>query len=243
MRYVGVDLAWGPRNRTGLAVLDDAGSLLDLGEARSDEEVLAWLAPHTDQACVVAFDAPLVVTNPTGRRRCETELAAVFGRYHAGPHPTNTARPDLAGGARALRIAEALGLDVDPRSSSPRRALEVYPHPATIVLFGLPRILRYKHKPGRDLTLLRSEAMRLVDLVEGLEHADPALRLGSNDRWQQVRRTVAAATRKADLKAVEDLVDAVVCAYVGLFAALRPELTTVYGSLEEGYIVTPSPPA
>ncbi len=34
-----------------------------------------------------------------------------------------------------------------------------------------------------------------------------------------------------------------VCAYVALFADRRPELTTTYGDLATGYIVTPSLPA
>ena len=34
--------------------------------------------------------------------------------------------------------------------------------------------------------------------------------------------------------------DAVLCAYVGLFSVRRPEATTTYGSLAEGYIVTPA---
>ena len=41
---------------------------------------------------------------------------------------------------------------------------------------------------------------------------------------------------------VEDQVDAVVCAYVALFADARPEDTTTYGDLETGYIVTPTLP-
>ncbi|MGH3370873.1 MAG: DUF429 domain-containing protein, partial [Nocardioidaceae bacterium] len=41
---------------------------------------------------------------------------------------------------------------------------------------------------------------------------------------------------------VEDQVDAVVCAYVALHAERRPELTTIYGHLATGYIVTPALP-
>jgi hypothetical protein len=39
---------------------------------------------------------------------------------------------------------------------------------------------------------------------------------------------------------VEDQVDAVVCAYVALFAERWPERTATYGDFETGYIVTPS---
>ena len=242
MRFIGVDLAWGARNRTGLAAVDDDGTLLDLVELRSDDDILAWLRPHTAGPCLVAIDAPLIVTNPTGRRRCEAELGAVFARHQAGPHPTNLARPELASGTRALRIADALGLDVDPRSPAERRAIEVYPHPATIALFGLNTTVKYKHKPGRDLDLLRTESLRLVGLVESLERADPPLCVRDHPPWDAVRQAVSGATRKVDLKAVEDMVDAVVCAYVAMYSVRKPELTTTYGDVTEGYIVTPSLP-
>jgi predicted RNase H-like nuclease len=242
MRFVGVDLAWGARNRTGLAVADEAGTLLDLAELRSDDDILRWLRPHTDGPCLVAMDAPLIVTNPSGRRRCEAELGAVFARHHAGAHPTNTARPEMASGTRALRLADALGLDVDPASPAGRRAIEVYPHPATVALFALDTTLKYKHKPGRDLDLLRTESLRLLGLVESLEQAEPPLRVLDHPTWAAIRQAVSGATRKVDLRAVEDMVDAVVCAYVAMYSARKPELTTTYGDVTEGYIVTPSLP-
>lgn len=240
MMFLGVDLAWGPRNRTGLAVLDDGGSLVDLTEARTDDDILSWLGPYTGGPCLVALDAPIVVNNRTGRRRCEAELGHVYARYRAGAHPTNTSRPELAHGTRALRLARALGLDIDPRSPAERRAIEVYPHPATIALFGLSRAIRYKHKRGRDLDLLRSESLRLMHLIERLERADPPLLVDDHPGWQAVRRTVTASTRKVDLKTVEDVIDAVLCAYIGLYAVRRTELTTVFGDVREGYIVTPT---
>ncbi len=242
MRFVGVDLAWGQRSRTGLAVLDEEGTLLDLAERRTDDDVLAWLRRWTEGPCLVAIDAPLIVTNPTGRRRCEAELGAVFARHQAGAHPSNTSRPHMTDGTRALRLAGALGLDVDPASPAERRAIEVYPHPATVALFGLTTTVKYKHKPGRDLDLLRAESLRLVRLVETLEHADPPLRVRDHPTWATIAGAVSGATRKVDLKAVEDMVDAVICAYVGWYSVRKPERTTTYGNLAEGYIVTPSLP-
>lgn len=243
MHFVGVDLAWGPRNRTGLAVLDDGGRLLDLIETRTDDDILRWLEPHSQGPCIVAFDAPIIVRNATGRRRCEAELGQVFSRYDAGAHPSNTTRPELAHGTRALRLALALELDVNPHSSAERRALEVYPHPATVVLFGLQRTIKYKHKHGRDLDFLRSEALRLVQLVEGLAAADPPLHVEHHPGWRTIHAAVENATRKADLKLVEDVIDAVLCAYIGLYSLRRPGDTTVFGDVEEGYIVTPTLPS
>lgn len=216
------------------------GSLLSATAVHTDQDILTWLQPRVSGPCLVAFDAPLIVTNPTGRRPCEAQLTAVFGKYDAGTHPSNTSRPELAYGSRALHLSERMGLDPDPCSTRARRAIEVYPHPATIALFHLDRILRYKHKPGRSLDLLRAELLRLMSHIEALATADPPLHVHTSAAWWSIRHAVQTATRKSALKEVEDVVDAVLCAYIACFAACRPADTTVYGDAETGYIVTPS---
>ena len=250
MHFVGVDLAWGERKPTGLAVLDEGGHLVHVSAVRTDDEVVGALAPFTADACVVAIDAPLVVENATGNRPAEAELNRDFARFDAGAHPSNTGKPEFRDQPRGARVAARLGLDIDPRSRRPRRAIEVYPHPATVALFRLGRTLKYKDKPGRDLELLRSELLTLLDRLETLADASPPLHVdgrrtgGSGlSAWRALRRAVETAGRKSDLRVVEDQVDAVVCAYVAIFAVNRPELTTTYGDLRSGYVVTPTLPA
>ena len=48
MHFVGVDLAWGERRPTGLAVLDGEGRLLHMSAVRTDEEVAAALAAYVE---------------------------------------------------------------------------------------------------------------------------------------------------------------------------------------------------
>jgi predicted RNase H-like nuclease len=242
MYFVGVDLAWGGRNPTGVAAVDDNGRLVHLGAARDDAGVLAALSPYVRGDCLVAFDAPLVVTNATGQRPAEAALNRDFRRFEAGAHPANTAKPEFAEMPRAARLAGALGLDMDPRSGAARRAIEVYPHPATVVLFRLARTLKYKAKPGRDLAQLRSELLLLMDGIEKLAQATVPLRVGGHDGWAELRRQVITAQRKSELRRAEDPVDAVVCAYVALYFERRPDGVTIYGDCATGYIVTPSLP-
>ncbi|GAA2120529.1 DUF429 domain-containing protein [Nocardioides bigeumensis] len=246
MKYVGVDLAWGTRRPTGLAVLDpgDAGArLVHLSTARTDEEILGALAAYVEDDCLVAVDAPLVVDNPSGNRPCEAALNKDFARFQAGAHPSNTGKPEFADGPRGGRLCKDLGLDLNPRSGRPRRAIEVYPHPATIALFNLPRTLKYKHKTGRTFAELKGALLELMTLVEGLGAAAPRLDL-DHPTWSALRADVEASERKSQLRVAEDQVDAVLCAYIGLYADRRPEQTTIYGDAESGYadghIVTPS---
>ena len=246
MHFVGVDLAWGERRPTGLAVLDEAGHLLHVSAAGDDDEIADALAPYVEGDCVVAIDAPLIVVNETGNRPAEAALNKDFAKYDAGAHPSNTGKPEFADRPRGARLAARLGLDMNPRSGRSRRAIEVYPHPATVALFRLGRTLKYKHKPGRDLEQLRRELLVFMGHLEGLAAANPPLLVGG-DRdgaraWQALASAVENATRKSELRVVEDQVDAVLCAYIGLFATRRPEATTTYGDFETGYIVTPTLP-
>jgi predicted RNase H-like nuclease len=243
MYFAGVDLAWGVRNPTGVAVVDAEGCLVTAGAVRDDAEILAALGPFVRGDCVVGFDAPLVVTNRTGQRPAETALNRDFRRFEAGAHPCNTGKPEFANGPRAGRLTAALGLDLDPRSSAARRAIEVYPHAATVALFRLERTLKYKAKPGRTVERLQSELLLLMDGVERLAHTSIPLRVARHGGWIGLRRAVTAAQRKSELRRAEDPVDAVVCAYVAMYAQRNPADVTVYGDLDTGYIVTPSLPA
>ncbi|MDT5071905.1 MAG: hypothetical protein QOH82_1225, partial [Mycobacterium sp.] len=114
MHFVGLDLAWGERKPTGVAVVDDAGKLLYLGVAQDDTSIRAAIAPYVNGDCLVAFDAPLVVNNPTGQRPSEAALNRDFAKFEAGAHPTNTGKPEFAGTPRAARLAAALDLDIAP---------------------------------------------------------------------------------------------------------------------------------
>ncbi len=234
VHFVGVDLAWGERSPTGLAVLDADARLLHVSAVRTDDEVAESLAPYVEGPCLVGIDAPIVVVNATGSRPAEQALGRDFRRFEAGAHPANTGKPEFAGGTRAARVSKRLGLDVNPRSRRARRAIEVYPHAASVALFGLEKTLKYKAKPGRDLDLLRHELLVLVGHVETV--------VGVEETWAALREQVATATRKSQLRVVEDQVDAVVCAYVAWFAEHHPGRTTTYGDLETGTIVTPALP-
>ena len=71
-----------------------------------------------------------------------------------------------------------------------------------------------------------------MTLVAGVVSTDQA--------WTGLRDQVENATRKSELRVVEDQVDAVLCAYLAHFAEHRPDLVTRYGDADSGYIVTPT---
>jgi predicted RNase H-like nuclease len=239
--YVGVDLAWSS-GVTGLAAVDAGGGLIAVTRRRTDAEILDWRRPRTAGACLVGIDAPIVVRNATGSRDCEKLTGRYFGRYGASCHPANTSHPAFRGGTRALRLTRELGLGTDPAGSAGRRAIEVYPHPAIVMLFGLPMIVRYKNKPGRGLEFLRAETQRLLGLIEGLADDPVPLRVQACPAWREIRHGVGEATTKAALARLQDSIDAVVCAYIVSLAHRCPDRVRILGTTSDGSILTPVTP-
>ena len=140
--FVGVDLAWGDRRPTGVAVLDPAGP-----SSRWPPRPRTTRSPPVGRTwgdCLVAIDAPLVVVNPTGNRPCEAALNPTSPGSTPGPiRPTPASRssPRLArrpaGRAPRARHRPGVALGRAGRSRStrtPRRSR-----------FPLGRTLKYKH--------------------------------------------------------------------------------------------------
>lgn len=239
MYFVGLDLAWGERNQTGVAVVDADGKLHYVGSATDDESITAAISPFVEGECIVAIDAPLIVPNATGHRPAEKALNRDFQRFDAGARPAFNEKPEFKH-PRGARIAKLLDLDLNAGSGSPRRAIEVYPHAAAVVLFGLEKTLKYKRGAFEDR---QRELLKLMTHIEDLDRATPRLRANRSVTWVELRRRIEAATRPVQLDRDEDLVDAVLCAYVALFWDTRPEDVTIYGEFASGAIVTPSLPA
>ncbi|HSM82405.1 MAG TPA: DUF429 domain-containing protein, partial [Nodosilinea sp.] len=205
-RFLGVDLGWqsGP---TGLCCLQgtaDQLQLVALDRLQTVDEILAWIAQWADGAAsaVVAVDAPTLIPNETGMRLPDRLTHKHFGRYDAGCYPANRGRP-FAAKLIAFGLAlEALGFQHAPHSPAQpqgRFQLEVFPHPATVHLFGLSKILKYKKgtlaQRRPELEKLRQYQLSVLPTLE------PALDLKDTD-LPDIPLTGAA------LKAVEDQLDA-----------------------------------
>jgi hypothetical protein len=139
----------------------------------------------------VFINAPLVVTNATGQRLCETHVGQRYWRWRVSANSTNTASRRL-GGVALLRALEECGfryddgLDGPPRSG--RRASECYPY-TTIVgyeEFGYNQRPLYKRKPksmrtAEFKTVRAAACAELITRVGVLADADPALDLRSHE--------------------------------------------------------------
>ena len=234
--FIGVDLGWYGKP-SGLASLSLHGARLrlrNLARLESVDEILAWVQCETGSGnAVAAVDAPLIIRNETGIRPAERELNSDFRRFHAGCHAANLGRP-FAGKVTAFsRRLETLGFvhgaSITPRQEG-RFQIEVHPHAATVSLFDLDRIVKYKRgtqaQKARGLRRLRHLA------ITRLPKLDPALPV-----------SLPPVPAAGNTKPVEDQIDAVLCAYIGahwwFWATLRNRL---YGDDQTGYIVVPQLP-
>lgn len=210
--FVGLDLAWADRSRTGLAVVGGPGALLDSVSLRSDGEITTWLDRADWAPVVIAIDAPLVVTNLTGARACEVAVSRSYGRFGASCHPANRSRPWF-NPPRGQVLAQARGWNLEPNhigTAGDPSAIEVYPHPAMVELFGLARIIPYKAKAGRTVAFRRDQFCALIEHMERIPHLD----LPSSTRWAQLKAEFHAAGRQVDLDRIEDEIDAILCAHL-----------------------------
>jgi predicted RNase H-like nuclease len=231
--FIGVDLGWYGKP-SGLASIRFDGADLRLhhiARVESVDEIVGWILTEAGNgSAVAAVDAPLVIANQTGIRSAERDLNRDFRRFHAGCHAANLGRPFAPKVIAFSRRLEAAGFRhgalLQPRQEG-RFQIEVHPHAASVSLFGLDRIVKYKRGPraarARELRRLR----RLI--AARLPVLDPAV---------PVRLPSVPVT--GSTKPAEDKIDAVLCAYIGAhWWFWGPARNTLYGSETDGYIVVP----
>jgi histidinol-phosphate phosphatase family protein len=247
VRFVGIDLAWSPRNRSGGVVLSETGQVLAATASLGDDEaILDFITQGVPNGAsgLIAIDAPLAVPNETGGRPCDRQVAAIYRRFEAAPYLANRRNLSRYGGLRAEAIRQRLqflGFGQHPyiRPQKPtRQVVEVFPHPATVSLFGLERTLKYKARSGRSYSLRWRELTRLRDSLASLANATPPLTLSPDLATMRIE-----GLRGSRFKETEDLLDAMVCAYsVGYAWHHGPRGYAVYGSADEGHILVPMTP-
>jgi predicted RNase H-like nuclease len=244
-RFIGLDLAWSPRNNSAAVALEadgPASRFVAYAERLGDNaEVLQFVSEAAGSGvALVAIDAPLIVPNEEGARPVDRQITSAFGRYGGGCYPAFRNRPGTC--TRGEDIVAALanyGFVQDPyvqKRSAVRAVFEVYPHPAMLALFHLDKTLKYKARPGRSLDLRRSELTRLRDHLGSLQQHEPAMSLPTAVLQRDIDVLGGAA-----FKHYEDLLDATVCAYIAHYAWYwGPSGYHVYGDTARGYILVPT---
>jgi len=220
--FIGVDAAWGEVNETGVVALEPSGHVRDAGWATGIASTVEWICDRAEPDTLVFIDAPLVVTNPTGQRLCETHVGQRYWRWSVSANSTNTASQRL-GGVALLTALETNGFGYDDGIDGPpacgRSVSECYPY-TTIVgveLLGYDVRPLYKRKP-KAMRMAEFRAVRaaacdeLIRRVATLAHADPPLDLRSHEATRKLLEEPSPRDNRA-YKHREDLLDAALCAW------------------------------
>jgi predicted RNase H-like nuclease len=232
---LGIDAAWTKHNDSGFALvekLDGAWLLKAAGSniqdfaracgvdaAKGAGADLALICAESAMGGrlpdIVAVDMPLSRKEIERRRKSDEAISRRFGAAKCATHSPSKHRPGDVG--VKLRVAcEARGyvLVTSPPVSAARSLAEVYPHPALLRLMGAKERVQYKvgktktYWPGATreerLALVRNELKRIVerldDVIAGVRSA---VDLESPESFSA-------------LKPVEDKIDAIVSAWVGI---------------------------
>ncbi|MCU0861115.1 MAG: DUF429 domain-containing protein [Methanomassiliicoccales archaeon] len=229
MMILGLDLAWAtepaPRS-SGACLLDGEGRLLQLDLLTGDEEVRA-LIPEEGWAWV-GIDAPLLVPNLKGMRRCERRLLAMGLRCLPSNQEFMLSHFGGMRGEALARSLEGMGFAAaSPSRCGERTYFEVYPYGTLRLIMG--RVPRYKR--GK----LEERRRAIHDVIGAMEAWDAPLGL-----CERLRRETDAA-RRSELKGLTDLVDAALsaaCVYSHHIS--RGRRTQLVGDEGQGYVLLPA---
>lgn len=242
-RLIGVDLAWiSEKNGSGIAIGTLSRKSLLVEEIHCGVKGMAGImstiaAAH--RVSGIAVDAPLIINNLSGNRRCESNVSSTYGSRHAGCHSSNqTNFPDAASVQLSLWL-ESRGHAHLGAPGDGAWQIECYPHPAIIEIFGLERRLSYKKSPVQTKKTGQATLARLMLGLQG--HA--VLSLTIPDRLRRHFDAVhIMSLRGQALKDNEDALDSVLCLYIAGLYALGQQMQ-VFGDAEDGYIVVPNGPS
>ncbi|RLI99364.1 MAG: hypothetical protein DRP03_03710 [Candidatus Aenigmatarchaeota archaeon] len=245
MFFVGIDLAWSERNKTGIAILKGNKSKAHFYCSKnvlSNKEIVDFIKEKIgNRNAFIAIDAPLIVPNEHGNRNAEKLIGRLFKKYKLVAYPVNRKiMSQYSGGVRGEELSklfEKAGFKHDPyikRFESERKFFEVFTHASMIVIFKLSGILPYKSKPKRGYEL-RWKAFKQYQLyLKSLSTKHPYLFLPKGITEKDVKKLKAGM-----LKEYENMLDAILCAYTAYYCWQNPDRCAVLGNMKEGYILTP----
>ncbi|MEH2223811.1 DUF429 domain-containing protein [Nostoc sp.] len=241
MKFIGIDLGWRsqPSGLCCLEWIDGQLELLDLDRKDAIADILIWIdqSVQADEPAIIAVDAPTLIPNATGSRLPDKLSHKYFGKYHAGCYPANQNLPFAERTVNFGLELESRGFahapTIEPQKLS-RYQIEVFPHPAIVNLFNLERILKYKkgRLNERRLELIKLQNY-LLDILPSFSPPLRSLRL-CGSFIPEIPTTGAA------LKATEDKLDSLICAYVAAYWWYWGEQRNlVLGDRTTGYIIIP----
>lgn len=194
--------------RGGSSILRHRGSTPDAADLVAAAKLKAGSEPD-----IVAVDMPLSMSPIIRRRHSDNLVSSAYGAKHASTHTPSETRPGMI--SDNLRAGfETIGYPLATTQLRGRDLIEVYPHPALIELAAAERRLPYKIAKIRKYWPDDAMDVRRRKILEIWGHITALL----DAKIQGVAATLrlpAVDARGYQMKAFEDALDAVVCAWIG----------------------------
>jgi len=239
MKIIGIDLAWqSENNTTALAIGILSGREFHISKIHNSLDSLNAIKDaidNEDKVQGLSIDAPLIIKNDTGQRKCEHELSQVYGSRYASCHASNTT---LYPNSASTTLSNYLLNSKFKHLGNPEEdqwQIECYPHPALIEIFALSERLPYKKGSVIDR---KNGQIRLANLLKSLSNSNfLTLTLDDSCNFYLDETHILSQAGKS-LKQNEDALDSIICAYIGaLYGSRTPHHT--FGNIESGYIYVP----
>jgi len=225
------------------------GAFLNHGRGRSpigftkciDAAVLLRAANEQltgDFVRVVAVDMPLSTNQITSRRVADNLVSKTFGRLGCSTHSPNCDRPGTISDSLRNEFTAA-GFVLHTATGWPRPSfslIETFPHPALLALCNCDYRLPYKISRARRYWPTASLSERRSNLRLEMQRILAAL----SQEIEDVPIEVQPAVDGCSFKELEDMIDALVCAWVG--TKYLEQQTTAYGD-SSAAIWVPTVPA
>jgi predicted RNase H-like nuclease len=170
---------------------------------------------HGNQPNVIAIDMPVARSGIVGRRPADNAISRAFGSAKCGTHSPNPARPGLFGKNLHDSLRRA-GFELRTADQVDIASLiEVYPH---VALLGLMRCCaRVPYKAAKTKKYWNSEGLvQRRKLLLGQWETIVGSLATSIDGIPPWITTAAPEKAVTALKANEDALDALICAWVGI---------------------------
>lgn len=200
----GAAVNWGAKPRGGLP---DPAALL--GASR---RLLGDRSPD-----LVTVDMPVATVPIAGRREADQRISKKYGQAGCSTHTPSRRRPGALGAAFA-KCFSCAGFALATTTTAAQivpRLVEVYPHPALLVLMNRSFRVKYKCAKARKYWPHAPKAVRIRKLLAEYTCILAHLRVHIR-RIPHFLPTEGQVSSLAALKRYEDAVDALVCAWVGI---------------------------
>jgi predicted RNase H-like nuclease len=239
---LGIDAAWTATQPSGVTLIKNSGSVWQLiavaasylnfidGSDRSVSQqskplpsimdlrntLDASTAMINDTVDLIAIDMPLAKTAIVARRHADNAVSRAYGARKCGTHTPSAIRPGPISDV-IRETCEASGYPLLTKDISTPGLIEVYPHPALVELTGAIERLPYKMSKTRSYWRSETPMNRRVRLLDQWTAIVAALENEIDGVNTMLPVPLHTATTW-QLKAFEDVLDAVICAWVGICA-------------------------